>query len=92
MEHGEQPAEALRREVAEETGLSVALGPVNFVYAAPTEVMNIVFRGCVTGGSFSPSNEISEARWFSLDSIPSMMPNQAELIHAWEAENDGPSA
>lgn len=87
MEHGERPADALRREVLEESGLTIELGPVYHVFPAPRDVMNVVFRGRITGGVFRASNEISEARWFTPESIPPLMPDQADLIFACERED-----
>lgn len=86
MEHDEQPADALRREIEEESALQVELFPVWRVYVAPRRLANVVFRGHVRGGTFRPSPEISEARWFAAHEIPTLMPGQAQLIEGWEQE------
>jgi ADP-ribose pyrophosphatase YjhB (NUDIX family) len=81
LERGEQPIDALSREIKEEAGLLVELDPHPIVYAeARRPLVNIAFRGTYAGGSFEASAEVSQARWFSLDALPSMLPGQRELL------------
>lgn len=89
MEHGEQPADALKREIGEETGYQVALSPVWSVYTdVDRPVVNIVFRGLARGGEFKPSAEISAARWVAAAELPAILPDQQRLIEAWESEEN----
>jgi 8-oxo-dGTP diphosphatase len=83
MEHGEQPIDALHREICEEAGLTVQLQKVWQVNTdANGSLLNVVFRGVVTGGSFRPSAEIEEARFFAPAEMPPLLPEQRSLIEA----------
>ena len=68
---GETDEECARREVEEETGLSCALGPelpaVTYVdhKGRPKEVRYWVMT--VLGGSFTPSEEVDELRWLTVE-------------------------
>lgn len=81
LEHGEQPINALAREIMEEAGLRVVLNPEPVVYTERDRpLLNIVYRGHFAGGQFEASSEVSQARWFSLDALPPMLPSQRELL------------
>lgn len=84
LEHGEQPREALRRELAEETGLTVSLAPTPSVYSEYNRrLVNIVFAGAVHGRpAIRPSAEISDGRFFGRDQLPGMMPDQRRLVES----------
>ena len=73
VEYDEQPRPALAREIREETGLEAAVGRVIDVYpiAAPHKKgVFLLFEARVTGGELRPGDDVSEARWFSVDDIP----------------------
>lgn len=81
LERGEQPIDALSREIMEEAGLSVTLNPRPIVFTEPGRpLLNIAFQGTFAGGRFEASAEVSEARWFALDDLPPMLPSQRELL------------
>src|SRR4029434_11145856 len=68
---GEQPEEALRRELLEEVGLeldSVELFKVR-VFRRPRQI-EIVFRGRAGGAARPQSFEVSRMGWFSLNDLP----------------------
>src|SRR5215208_2040987 len=75
MENGEQPIEALRRELREEIGLE--LDDVK-VFAArsfkkPKQV-EVLFR-CRANADVKPLNmEVERAEWFAIDSVPEGLP------------------
>ncbi|HET7098993.1 MAG TPA: NUDIX domain-containing protein [Patescibacteria group bacterium] len=81
MKSGEHPAEALEREIKEESG---------FVVSADIELktrtdrssarLDICYIGVFIGGTFTPSNEVSEFGFFSKDSMPLLRSNQLFLI------------
>lgn len=71
IEKGEQPEEAVRRELQEEIGLQLAEAELAFVRTLrrPTQV-EIIFR-CRPRGEFAPrSVEIKSAEWFAPDALP----------------------
>jgi ADP-ribose pyrophosphatase YjhB (NUDIX family) len=68
IEPGEDPEDAVRRELREETGLDVAVGPLVAIF---TDVygdeggttLNLFYEARVTGGSESPNDDVSEILW-----------------------------
>lgn len=81
LEPGEQPIDALAREIMEEAGLRVELDPLPIVFSeSDPALVNIAYRGTLAGGSFEASAEVSQARWFALDALPPMVPKQRELL------------
>lgn len=66
---GETLKEAARREIEEETGLSIEVGDVVWVGEHISEGHHIVlidFRGTVTGGKLEADDDADEARWVGL--------------------------
>ncbi len=83
LEHGEQPSDALKREIEEEVGFQVDLSSVRDVYVdEERHLVNIIYTGKYRGGAFVSSSEVSEARFFPLDQLPSLLPDQARLVRA----------
>jgi len=76
LEHGENLEECVRREVLEETGLTV--GNVRYVgsqsWPFPDQFMVAFFADWVAGEINPDPAEIAEARWFSRDSLPATPP------------------
>jgi len=68
---GEQPEEAIRRELREEVGLELEQIELAFVRTLKTiNQVEIIFR-CRPGGRVQPlSQEIIEADWFTPDNLP----------------------
>jgi ADP-ribose pyrophosphatase YjhB (NUDIX family) len=71
IEKGEQPDDALRRELREEVGLELESVEVAFVrLIKKSSHVEIIFR-CRSRGLAKPrSREIKNASWFALDSLP----------------------
>lgn len=89
MEEGEQPEEALRRELREEIGLEVEKLNVftTRAFRVPRQV-EIVFRCQAMGNADELNYEIQRAAWFSPAELPEDLPkDQAQLIK--RALNDG---
>jgi ADP-ribose pyrophosphatase YjhB (NUDIX family) len=83
LKAGEQPEDAVRRELQEEIGLEVE--SVKFAFIRTLRAYNqveIIFR-CRPQGEFSPRNhEVSRAEWFALDSLPQdLTDDQSALIN-----------
>ena len=71
VESGESVDQAAIREVKEETGLDIRVKRVVGLYSKPSEdALAITFEGEVTSGSLTPSNEISDCRYFQFDHLP----------------------
>ncbi len=69
--HGEQPEDALKREIREETGLE--LQDVKLVRIRTTySHIEILFRA-VSSGTAQVSREIKQAGWFRVDEMPQEM-------------------
>jgi mutator protein MutT len=82
IETGEQPEEALRRELREEAGLEIEKIELLFVraFTKPRQI-EIVFLCQAIGNPDQLNYEIEKAEWFSLDELPRELPkDQAEQI------------
>jgi ADP-ribose pyrophosphatase YjhB (NUDIX family) len=71
IERGEQPEQAIRRELREEIGLELERAELAFVRTLrrPSQV-EIIFRCRARGPVGSRSMEIKHAEWFPLDRLP----------------------
>ena len=80
MEHGEQPIDALRRELREEIGLE--LDDVE-IFAArsfkkPKQV-EVLFRARANAQVKTQTIEVESAEWFALDSLPEGLPRDQRV-------------
>ena len=99
MEPGEQPADACAREVLEETGLIVVPERLVGVYSSPKVVypngdqvnyVGIAFRCRVVGGQLHIADDESlDVRYFALDNLPELRPDQRIRID--HALQNGPA-
>ena len=81
---GEALEDALRREAMEETGLSISIERLVTVRKDKLSLfLEAVYVCRVSGGTFRPSNEISEIRWCDVRALPAgTHPDHAPLIQA----------
>ncbi len=74
VEWGEDVRAAAQRELHEETGLEVAIGPVYTVHSnfhnPETLTVGIWFRGTVVGGALRPGDDLDAVNYFPLDGLP----------------------
>lgn len=88
VEIGESVSAAIRREVAEETGLDVAVGRVVGIYSDPRRqvvrypdgnvwhYVNVCFECAVRGGALQLSDETLALRYFAASGLPrTLLPN-----------------
>ena len=81
IEAGEQPIDALRRELREEIGLEVKEVEIFGVrsFKKPRQV-EVLFR-CRANGSVTPRTmEVERAEWFSLQALPDGLPRDQRLL------------
>jgi ADP-ribose pyrophosphatase YjhB (NUDIX family) len=82
----EEPADGARRELREELGIDVELDglPVVVIDAAMRRV-DVIFQAHLAAGSPRPeatthSPEITDARWFAPDALPSLLPEATAAL------------
>ena len=82
LERGEQPIDALRRELHEELGLEIEDVEIFAArsFRKPKQV-EILFRGRADGPVTTRTMEVERAEWFSLDALPEGLPrDQRRLV------------
>ena len=89
MEQGEQPIDALRRELREEIGLELddveVLAARSFKKPKQVEVL---FRARANAYVKSLTMEVERAEWFALDSLPEGLPRDQRVYIERAAKTD----
>jgi ADP-ribose pyrophosphatase YjhB (NUDIX family) len=81
LKRGEQPMQALRREIREETGMDVeVIKPLIVSGDDQWPRVDLIFLCRVIDGAFSASEEVSSAKFFAIDQLPEIMPSQKTII------------
>lgn len=90
LEHGESPWDGVKREVAEETGLTVKVARIGGIYSKPDKNELVFSFLCeVTSGQSRLSDEADKIEYFEIDKIPhNTSPKQVERIRD-AAQNPG---
>ena len=81
LETGEQPIDALRRELREELGLEIQDVEI-FTARSFRKVKQgeVLFRGRANGSVTTRTMEVERAEWFSLDALPQGLPRDQRTL------------
>ena len=83
LKAGEHPAEALEREIKEESNLVVSVDEsLKTRTDRASSRLDMCYIGVFIGGEFIPSQEVSTYGFFSQDTMPLLRSNQVFLIEA----------
>ena len=80
LNYGESPEEAVKREVWEETGLIVEIKRFLLVKTWSPDRVGLYYLCEIAGGEIHPTDEVSEAGFFSLDNLPDVRSVDVDMI------------
>ncbi len=81
VDTGEEPEDAVVREVKEEIGFDVEVKKLLMAKNANAKHILGLFYWCeIIGGHFSPTLEVSEIKYFALDDLPDVRPSDVVFL------------
>lgn len=86
VERGEVVEDAAIREVSEEVGLTITIGPVLEVFSATGDpVVLLAFPATSSVGEPAAGDDLTKIGWFSPDRLPELaFPHDPEILAAWQ--------
>jgi ADP-ribose pyrophosphatase YjhB (NUDIX family) len=79
---GEHPQEAIEREIKEESGFTICIDEALKIRTDRESArLDLCYIGTYIGGEFTPTKEVSEYGFFSMDNLPLLRKNQLFLIN-----------
>ncbi|YAL83034.1 NUDIX hydrolase [Dermacoccaceae bacterium W4C1] len=92
LDRGEDPAQAVTREVREETGLEIDPGDVRATVVSPQlRHVDVIFVvDCDELPQIHPASEATSADWFALEDIPSPDQPTRRILRAVQATRQVP--
>jgi ADP-ribose pyrophosphatase YjhB (NUDIX family) len=81
LDYGEQPEEAVMRELFEETGMKVEIQKLLFARTWVPARVGMYYLCRIKEGEFQPSDEVAECGFFSKDNLPDVRPLDVGLIN-----------
>lgn len=91
VERGEVVEAAAAREVFEETGLTVRIGPLVGLFSEAGEAVALaVYAAEVDAGEAAANDDLTEVGWFALDALPELaFARDTRIIAAWRGMTAG---
>ena len=80
LEYGEDTEEAVVREFWEETSLRIKVEKLLLIRAFAPDKFILYYLCTIQQGDFQPSDEVSEAGFFSLDALPDVRPRDIDVL------------
>lgn len=81
LKRGEQPMQALQREIMEETGMTIeVVRPLIVEGDEDWPRVDLIFLCRIIDGEFSSSDEVYSAKFFNLSELPTILPSQKRII------------
>lgn len=80
LEYGENAEEAIVREICEETSLQVKVDKLLMVRSFTPDRFILYYLCTIQSGAFQPSDEISEAGFFTLEKLPDIRPRDYDVL------------
>lgn len=94
LHEGEHPADGLRREIREETGLDIEPGRFVGFWLEPYDgrvVLSLTYEAAPSAGEPWPADDLTELRWFAPDELPSAaelaFPSYVEILGLWRQQH-----
>jgi 8-oxo-dGTP diphosphatase len=81
LKKGEQPHQAIRREIAEEIGVTVqVVKPLIIESDTKWARLDLIFLCAIIDGEITSSDEVLSAKFFPVEKLPKILPSQGTII------------